>query len=211
MSVSHCHHSKTCWDLFSTITFSLTWLSSPFCPWFLITDAQFEDRPPASHICINYSPYFFLGPTADSLSKVVHYNTVGFHLTTSAVKPFVFPDYHLLMWCASVIHQYQYNVQMQMKEFDKSLMGWFATLRYGMLPNTNFFDKCDPLIATHYCVWVSELVISLFAVVCVSERTLLMSRFFGKPDSFIVTHYCVWVSELLFASDNTRRKRMLVM
>ena len=106
MSVCHCHHSKTCWDLFSTITFSLTWLPPLFAP----GSSSPTFNLSTSHICINCSPYFFLGPTADSHSKVVHYNTVGFHLTTSAVKPFVVPDYYLLMWCASVIHQYQYNV-----------------------------------------------------------------------------------------------------
>ena len=50
---------------------------------------------PAGHICIKCLPYFFLGPTADSLLEVVDYNTVGFRLASSAVKPLCFQTF----WC----------------------------------------------------------------------------------------------------------------
>ena len=127
---------------------------------------------PAGHICIKCSPYFFLGPTADSLLEVVDYNTVGFRLASSAVETLVFPD--LLMWCANLINWYTVCKCRWMSLTNLKWVG-LPTLRHGMLLNT-------------YCV-----------------------DFFGKHDALIATHYCVWVSEVLFATDNTRRKRMLVM
>ena len=157
MSVCHCHHSKTCWDLFSTITFSLTWLPPLFAP----GSSSPTFNLSTSHICINCSPYFFLGPTADSLSKVVHYNTVGFHLTTSAVKPFVFPDYYLLN---DVVCQRDSSISKQRANADERI--WQISNGLVCTPETwhvaylnKFVVKCDPLI------FLSELVISLFAFV----------------------------------------------